>query len=254
MKKKISIIKLGHVGRYFDMRVIQKWKSELFEVVSVQCVEHMPKANVCDSYLDQKYDREQLAEMIKCPTGSDLAIGIMPYRFVDNFYLHRVGSNCAVLSLYGIKDILREGSISIENFILKQVYEIVAISLMFDDISTDEIYDVVHADTRGCLFDLNGDKTDILYNTEMPILCDSCKGNIKKSQMETGLIEVLNNELHKIKKPIIVSVEKWIKKYPLVSILVAGLSAISLNLIASGLYDILKVVSQYITTAIEKLV
>lgn len=238
MKYKITLIKLGHAGRLVDLQKVKNWKSDLFEITEIQCVDHLPESDIQDGYLDQKYTKEKLQTIISCPTDSDFAVAIMPYKFVDNFYMHRIGADCVVISLYGIPEILGLEHISVENFIIKQMYEICAIKCLVKDISSDDVYQFVHLDTRGCLFDLNGERTDILHNTETPIICESCKDTFKRKQTNTQIIATFEKELKRIKKPLILRIERWIKKYPLVSVVVSGLITVALNLLASFIWYI----------------
>ena len=241
MKKyKISLIKLGHVGHLFKLNTIKNWNSDIFEISNIQSIERLPETEVEDYYLDQKFDVDQLSNLIICPDDSDIAVGVMAYRFIDNFYMHRIGKNCVIISLYGISDILTRENISMENFILKQLYEISAFKCLFVDISTDEVYSIVHGDTRGCIFDLNGDRQDIIYNTEKPKICDSCKNEFRTRQIDSNIISKLEKELKRVKKPITQRIEKFVRKYPLLSMIVTGLIAITLNLIATGLWDFIK--------------
>jgi hypothetical protein len=85
---------------------------------------------------------------------------------------------------------------------------------------------------------LNGDKQDIIYNTESPIICDSCRAEFKRRQADNNILSKIENELKRIRKPIIKRVEIFIKQYPLVSMCITGLSAITLNLIASALWTL----------------
>ncbi|ADQ78683.1 hypothetical protein Palpr_0524 [Paludibacter propionicigenes WB4] len=240
MKNKIALIKLGYVDRFVNFNKIKKWKSDLFEVTEIYCREYLPESDVDDNYFDLKYTKNKLGSIISCPSGSDFAVAIMPYRLVDNFYMHRVGGNCVIISLYEISDILIRDQISMENFITKQLYEICALKYLAGDLSSDEVYNFVHRDTRGCLFDMNGERTNILYNTEKPIICDSCKDRFKKEQINAKVISVLEKELKKIKKPPILQIEKHIKKYPLATMIMSGIVAIILNLLANLLWDIFK--------------
>lgn len=102
-----------------------------------------------------------------------------------------------------------------------------------NDISSDDVYQFVHMDTRGCLFDMNGERSDILYNTEQPILCDECKGKFKSKQVELEIISQFEKELKRIKKPLLLRIERWIKHYPLFALLISALTAITLNIIAN---------------------
>lgn len=233
MKYKVALIRLGHSQHLVDFQFIQKWKSKLFSVSGLYCVEHMPDSDIVDGYLDVKYSREQLKTLVSCPEYYDYAVAIMPYRFTDNFYMHRVSDKCVVISLYGIADILKAYAISLEHFIIKQLYEICAIRHLMKDLSSDDVYNFVHLDTRGCLFDMNGERTDILYNTEQPILCEECRGKFKGRQVEQEVILLLEKELRKIKKPLVLRLERWVKKYPLLAILLSALTAILFNIIST---------------------
>ena len=227
-KIKITLNKIGRIDHLVDIQKISKWQSKLFKIESVQCIDHLPNSDISDGYLDQKFKRETLGKITVCPNGSDIAVAITAYRFTDNFYMHRIGSGKIGISLYGINEILHSENISTENFIIKHLYEICALSLIVG-IDSDEVYDVVHRDTRGCLFDLNGDKLDILYNTEKPIICDSCKDIFRRKQINQKTIQTLEQELRKIQRPTIVKIERCIKKYPFVSMAVSAIIAISIN-------------------------
>ena len=240
MKIKITLVKLGYIEHLVDFRKIENWKSEIFEIIENQCVEHLPEGDITDSYLDQKFNRENIAEIITQSENSDITVAIMRYRFIDNFYMHRVGGNCVAISLFGIPEILNIENISVENFIIKQIYEICAIKYLLKEISDDDIYRVVHRDTRGCLFDMNGDKMDNLYNTEKPIICESCKTKFREKQVESKIIPVFEKELKRIEKPLILRIERTIKKYPLISMVITGLIAVSLSIIANLIYDLIK--------------
>lgn len=240
MKIKITLIRLGHIRHLVNLENIKKWKSNIFEIEEIQCLEYLPESNIEDGYLDQKYTKGELDKKISCPSTSDIAIAIMPYRFIDNFYMHRINEKCVVISLFGIPEILELDNISIENFILKQIYEICAIRNLVNDISSDDVYRIVHRDTRGCLFDMNGNREDILFNTEKPIICESCIDKFKKKQINSNIISTFEKELKKIKKPLILRLERRIRKYPFASLIISGLIAISLNLIASLIWDVVK--------------
>lgn len=239
-KLKIAIITLGNVEQKVNLKKIKNWKSKLFEINTIQKIDHIPESDVDDGYLDHKFSSDGLNAAVSCPDCSDLAIAIMANRFDDNFYLHRLSENCVGLSIYGIKEILNSENISIENFIIKQFYELYSLKKLVVHFASDEVYEIVHSATRGCLFDLNGDRFDIIYNTEKPIICDSCKSKFSNIQLEEKTFPTIVKELKKIKKPFISRVESFIRKYPLLSICLSGIFAISLNLIANIIYEYLK--------------
>ncbi len=215
MKLKIALITLGHVEHKVNIKKIKNWKSNLFEINSFQRLEQLPESDIDDGYLDHKFTREGLVDYINCPNGSDLAIAIMSNRFSDNFYLHRLNENCVAISIYEIKEILSNENISIENFIIKQIYEVYSLKNLVTNFASKEVYSIVHSDTRGCLFDLNGDRFDVIYNTEKPIICDPCKNQFRTRQLDSKILPSLKKELKRLKKPFIMRVESFIRKYPL---------------------------------------
>lgn len=77
-----------------------------------------------------------------------------------------------------------------------------------NDLSSYDAYNIVHLDTRGCFFDVNGERSDIVYNTEQPIICDECKGKFKHRQVRQDIIEQFEKKLKKIIKPYILRAER----------------------------------------------
>lgn len=239
MKYKVALIVLGHAQLLADLDYVKNWKSEIFSITACQERSYLRETDIDDGYYDVKYSRTDMVELVSCPEGCDLALGIMPYRFIDNFYLHGINDDCAVLSLYGIQEILQRDNISIEHFIIKQLYEICAIKHLINDISSEEVDDLVHRDTRGCLFDMNGERSDIIYNTEHPIICEECKGKFRSKQIDGNVIGSFEKELKRIKKPKILRIERWIRAYPLLSIIISAFTAILLNIVANIIYDVI---------------
>ena len=61
-----------------------------------------------------------------------------------------------------------------------------------------------------------------------------------KTNLLEAIISTDEKELKKIQKPFILRAERWIKKYPLLSVIISMLTAITLNVVANLLYEILK--------------
>lgn len=60
MKYKVALIRLGHAQHLVDFQYIRKWKSDLFSITGLHCLEHLPNSDVKDGYLDVKYSVQQL--------------------------------------------------------------------------------------------------------------------------------------------------------------------------------------------------
>jgi len=239
-KIKIALITLGHAKLQFDVHKLKNICSQIFEIVSIEEISNLPDTEIEDGYLDQKFDKEQMGRIVRCPNNADIAVGFMSYRFADKFYMHRVGENCAVVSLHGIEEILFRKSISMDNFVKKQLYEVSAFYMLCNGVISDKVYSLVHKDTRGCLFDLNGDRQDIVFNTESPIICETCKSKFREIQLDRIQLKALECELYDIKKPIIQRLENLIHKYPLTSVIGSAFIAIILNVLASAIWEKIK--------------
>jgi len=124
----------------------------------------------------------------------------------------------------------------IELSILKNLYEAFIFYKILNNLVSNEVYDFVHKDTGGCLFDLNGDKNDIIYNTERPIICEECKSK----SISQGFIKSIQDELKKIDKPWIKSIEIFIKKYPLASVITTFISATVINIISNIIWEAIR--------------
>lgn len=192
MQYKVTLIRLGHVQHLVDFNSIIKWKSQLFTISGIDCIEHLPDSDVEDGFLDVKYTKSRLKTLISCPANSDYAVAVMPYRFEDNFYMHRVNDKCVVISLCGISDILKSDNISIEHFIIKQLYEICAIRHIISDLSSDDVYQFIHPDTRGCLFDLM--VNDLIFFTILNnlLFVKSVKENLRANKFKLKQFTYLN--------------------------------------------------------------
>ena len=232
----IKLIIIGHADRVVDFTTTMKYKSKFLKYLSIDRINNLPPASKDDGYLDIVYTKDEVEQLLNDIDFDGICIAVMNYSFDDSFYLHRVGRNKVCISTLGIDTILSQKNISIENFIIKNTYEIFLFYKILNNLDTNEVYQFVHSDTRGCLFDLNGDKKDIIYNTEKPIICDECKGKISHRSIPENFLDDIQAELGRIRKPLPQRLELLIKKYPFLSILLTSLLAILINLVSSYIW------------------
>lgn len=237
----VKLIIIGHSDRVVNFDLVKKHKSKFFNFLDIERINNLPSPEKDDGYLDIVYTKAEIQKVMNDIQFDGLCVAIMNYQFDDNFYMHRVGTNKVCISIYGLENILNEKKISIENFIIKNIYEIFIFYKIVKNLTdNNEVYEFIHNDTRGCLFDLNGDKRDIIYNTEKPIICDECKGKISKKSIPKNFLEDIQKELSRIDKPFIKKIENFISKYPLFSVLVTFLFSTFINLFSNWLWEIIK--------------
>ena len=234
-KTKIKIIRLGHIDKIINFEIINNISSELFTITENINIPNLPASNGNSHSLNIVYSIEEVHSILDNIQFDGLCIALMDYRFNDNFYMHRIDFNKVCISITGVEEILQRKNISLENFILKNIYEIISLYQHFSASLPEEIYEFVHSDTRGCLFDLNGDKLDIIYNTENPKICNDCRNKLNQKKMIN--IDVLEKELLSIKKPLITFIELFIKENPLTSMAITFLVSIPINLLSSYIWS-----------------
>ncbi|MBE4080495.1 hypothetical protein [Vibrio parahaemolyticus] len=239
-KVKIKLLFLGHPRHEINKNMLLGLKSKFFKVVGIESKERLPEARKNDGYLDVEYSVAEVSSMVGSPKNGDITFAIMNYRYDDGFYLHRLSPSAVCLSISGIDQLLISNGISLENFIIKNIYEVVALRFTLDTVCSDEAYDIVHVDTRGCLFDMNGDKFDVIYNTESPCICNECKSFINGKNIPEGFVADLEKELKNIRKPLLSRVEIFIRKYPLFSIGLTLFSSFLISVLASLFVEYLK--------------
>lgn len=236
----IKLVIIGHSDKIVKFDAIKQHKSNFFRYSDIVRINNLPDPQKDDGYLDVVYSEQELALIMDDIEFDGLCFAIMNYSYDDGFYLHRVGHNKACLSIYGLEGILSSKKISIENFIIKNIYEVFIFYNIFKNITEDEkIYKVIHNDTRGCLFDMNGDKSNIIYNTEKPIICDECKGKISRYPISKNFLKEIEKELSKIDKPYVKKVENFIAEYPLVSLLSTFIFSTVINLFSNWLWKLI---------------
>jgi hypothetical protein len=239
-KMQIKIVIIGHLRHQIDFNKIKRASSSFFKISIIERINDLPKPKKDDGYLDISYSKTEIQEILKGVQSQDIVVGIMNYPFDDNFYMHRAGENKLCISIAGIDIMLLNKGISLENFIIKNIYEAVVLKNIFADLNNNDIYNFIHQDTRGCLFDMNGYRYDVVYNTEKPFLCDTCKSFLNQKSLPTNFVKHLEKELKRIKKPIICSIEMFIKKYPLLSVFLTFISSFTINILASWVWELFK--------------
>lgn len=236
----IKLIIIGHADRVVNFDLIKKHKSKYFKFSDIERINNLPNAQKDDGYLDVVYTKAEIQSIMNDIEFDGLCIAIMNYGFDDNFYMHRIGVNKVCISIFGLENILSEKTISIENFIIKNTYEVFIFYKILKNLTnSDEVYTFIHNDTRCCLFDMNGDKRDIVYNTEKPSICYECKGKISNKSIPKNFLEEIQKELLKIDKPFIKKVENFISKYPLFSVLVTFVFSTLINLFSNWIWELI---------------
>ncbi len=241
-KIKIKIVQLGYVPFPISSKRITSWKSALFEIDS----------NI-DQYTFQMdsdidfwgYSDNTLENELPIQSDFDFQLAITNVPLQDDFYARRLSHNRIVITLRGVSDILRKENINFENYIIRNVYRYLFVYLMYGNRIPlmSEKTNFTHDDTRGCIFDFNSNKSELIYSLDRPHICPECKSKLNgqvQEKVSDVIIVKAEKEIRNIKKDIYIKLMDFVKQNPLLSIMITFFTGIFMSLLSSFLYDILK--------------
>lgn len=239
-KVKIKLVTIGHLPLHLNLSRASAWESDVFELDGE--IENF--ALRCDSDSeDWIFSDALLKAQLPARNGADFLIAIVNVPIENNWYSRRLGDNQIVFTFSQIKEFLDWENIPLENAILRVLY---AYTLLYRRSgnripSFEESPSFTHDETRGCLFDMNGIKSDLVESCNKPVVCAACEERLKKERVSTQTIKTVQSEICKIRKSIYYQALDFIKAKPLVALTISSVFAILLgvigSLIATYIYD-----------------
>ncbi|MBP1138721.1 hypothetical protein ACTACN_24995 [Pseudomonas syringae] len=242
-KIKITVATIGHMPAEFDKKKLKEWRSEIFEI----CDEIENYSLNCESDgRGWEFTDKALEEVLPERFKGDFLVSIVNVPIEENWYSRRLTSNRVVLSFYEMKDILNASNIPLVNIVYRLFYSYTLVYKRNGDRIPENIEhtNFTHDETRGCIFDMNGIKTDAVYSCHKPILCSSCVERIRRDKVSSETIEKCQHEIKKIQKDLFYKLADFIKVHPVWSLAISGLTAICLgaagSVLGSYIYDTIK--------------
>ncbi|MGN4145795.1 hypothetical protein [Flavobacterium johnsoniae] len=231
-KVKIKLIILGQLPVDLDKLKLSNWKSEVFEIVGQ--IDNYSIVNNADG-LSWEFSDENIEEQLPENYDGDFLIAMTHVPLENNYYARRFANNRICMTFYEMADILNINNIPIENLVYRLLYSYTLIYKRHGNRmpSRDEITSFTHDETRGCLFDMNGIKSDVVYSTNNPIICDQCVQKLTAEKVPLNIISEIKEELKSVKKGIYYRLADLIKKYPVWAILLSTISAFIIGTLGS---------------------
>ena len=242
-KTKITVATVGHMPADFNRQKIKGWDSSVFEIVDG--IESY--SLTCDSDgLDWEFTDKALEYVLPKEFNGEYLIAIVNVPIELNWYSRRLSANRVVFSFHEIKEILRLSNIPLENVICRLLYAYTLLYKRSDSRipGNAEHTNFTHDETRGCLFDMNGIKTDVVYSCHNPIICPDCVERLRRERVSEETIDKCQKEIRRIRKVLFYRITDFIKQHPLWSLAISAASAIILG--ASG-----SVLGSYVYEAIK---
>ncbi|MGA6107963.1 hypothetical protein ABS648_07445 [Pseudomonas solani] len=242
-KVKIKLVTIGHLPLHLNLSRVSAWKSDVFELIGE--IENF--ALRCDSDSDGWVFSDMLlkAQLPEC-TSADFLIAIVNVPIEDNWYSRRLGNKQIVFTFSQVKEYITWENIPLENAILRTLY---AYTLRYRRSgnrfpSFGEAPSYTHDETRGCLFDMNGIKSDLVESCNKPVICVECEERLRNERISTQMTKIVQSEIRKIRKHLYYRALDFVKAKPLIALTISSVFAILLgitgSLCASYIYDSIK--------------
>lgn len=134
-------------------------------------------------------------------------------------------------------EIVRYSDFAIEQYVLRNAYELAVLFIATGKLIPSEYTTWAHDEVRGCLFDLNANKPDIVFSLHRPNLCQACKTRVSSKQVPAALIPTLESELTRIQKTLYVRMAEWVRSHPIAAIFITAGSSVVLNFFSSVIFE-----------------
>jgi len=227
-KLKIKIINLGEI-EVIKSKEIKNIKSKVFEINN-KVEKHTINSQKSNGY-SWEFDDIQLKETLPENFDEDVLIAVTFSSVENNFYLRTIDDNRFVISLSPVNDYLNFKNIPTKNFLLKIIYGITLAKKA--NMNWENVRELlIHDETRGCPFDMNGNLSEITTSCSSIKICNTCKEILKNNNVSCDYIKKIQKELKRIKLPRYVRISNWIKQNPWWSIIITIIFNILCNLVA----------------------
>ncbi|MBB4767742.1 MULTISPECIES: hypothetical protein [Xanthomonas] len=228
----VKVCLLGTPPRDLDVDQIERWRSD-FILLSPK-VERLSLR--CDTDLDGwAYSDRQISTQLPPAQAQGITICVTRVPLEDNWYARRVSDRHVVFSLFEIGDFLRAEQIPLSNAVLRVAYAYA--------ISTERNSGVLpkhgsaahytHDETRGCLFDMNGLKADIVESCVQPVICEECRERMRQSRFSNEKIDLIVQEIRGIDRSTYNKIRRTVERYPYRALTISTLFVLITGVLAS---------------------
>ncbi len=234
MKKvKIKIITIGHLPLSLNLKQISDWKSEVFEIIGE--VDNFDLR--CDSDIPGwEFSDELLRVQLPAHPGADFLLAIVNVPIQHNWYARRLQNNRVVFTFSEIREFLALENIPLENAILRVLYSYTLHYRRYGDkipVLGEEPTPLTHDETRGCLFDMNGIKPDLVQSCNNPIVCRECEERLRKERVSDQTIKTVQKEIRSIRKQLYYRALDFVKAKPVFALVISSVAALLIGVASS---------------------
>jgi hypothetical protein len=235
-KLKIQLGVIGYLPFKIDQQAVISHSSQFFEVVGFDEY-HI---NSSSDTINWGYSDEILNRELPNDYNADFFLGVTYVPLENNYYARRLNNNRVVLSFHELHQIITEHSLPLENLIYRVLYGygLVYLAANREIPPIQQFLSFTHDDTRGCIFDMNGNKTDVVFSLDSPILCDQCTNNLRAHKVADNRISLVKKELTGIRKRRYYKLVDFVKRKPVLAIVISLVSGMLVGMIGQVLLEV----------------
>jgi len=231
-KVKIKLIILGQLPVDLDKARLAEWKSDVFEISGlIDC------CAVANSFYgdDHKFTDKNIEACLPAVFEGDFLVAMTNAPLEDDIYSRILANNRVCMTFYQMAEILRQHNIPLENLVLRLLYTYTLTYRRNGDniLTKDKLSTSVHEETRGCLFDMDVIKTDIVYSLNNPVVCNDCVERLIDEKVSVVVIDKVRKEIKRIRKGVYYRIADWVKRYPIWMLLISTVTALLIGVIGS---------------------
>jgi hypothetical protein len=144
------------------------------------------------------------------------------------------------LSLHETAEIVLGSNFKIWQFIIQELYYMSAVYYRTKGNIPRSDGSFSHHDTRQCLFDFNDNKNTIAYTLGGVSICPDCESKFDKQMVPADFVQTIEKELKRIRKGFYYRARDFVTERPIISIVIATIFAMVVNILSNLVFDILK--------------
>lgn len=239
-KIKIKIVILGNLPHRFNIQKIQQWQSNLFSIA--EGIDYHSLTSDSDT-IGWGYSDKLISTQLPDFQDSNFLLALTNVPLENDWYSRRLKNNKVIFTFHEIKDYLLYENIPLENVVLRILYAY-SLGYMRSGGKIPEYHELsgfTHDETRGCLYDMNGIKFDLVESCVNPIICSDCEHKLSSGKVPLNLISDTRKELNKVKKDLYFRWVDFIKIHPILSVMISLFSVVffgsASSLIATLIYE-----------------
>lgn len=232
----IHIVLLGTQLHLSTIKKLDTYHSNLFRIKSTSSIATLPETDLpCWSY-----SKDVISSLLnKSNYDANITIAIIENRIEGNYFTRRLSDKSLVLTFYEAETILRDANIDLFNYLLITIYKTITMYRFSNNVLSKDSSKFIHDETRSCIFDMLGNKYDLVYSTSNACLCQQCEAYSEQIDLPSNYITTLKKELKKIRKTKYIRLTDFIKQKPIISLIITAIFSVILNVLSCYIFELL---------------